>query len=246
MLVEERRIVVTGAARGIGKAIAEAYAKDKCIVFALDIDELALINLLQEANKQKWSLFTHVVDIRDSDDIAEFFSNIQENRGHVDVLINNAGIGKWTSPDKLTVKEWDDVLHTNLRGAFLCARAAARLMPEGGRIIQMASTRATMSEPHSESYAASKAGLLGLTHALAASYADRRITVNAISPGWIETTAYDQLRDIDHQQHWSRRVGTTSDIVRACFFLTDPANDFITGEQITIDGGMTRKMIYAD
>ncbi|KPD01381.1 Glucose 1-dehydrogenase 2 [Geobacillus sp. BCO2] len=103
-----------------------------------------------------------------------------------------------------------------------------------------------MSEPNSEAYAASKGGLVALTHALAVSFADDRIRVNCISPGWIETGDYGQLRDIDHRQHPAGRVGKPDDIARACLYLCDEENDFITGVNLVIDGGMTRKMIYIE
>ncbi len=116
----------------------------------------------------------------------------------------------------------------------------------GGSIVNIASTRALMSEPHSEAYAASKGGILSLTHAMAISLGPDRITVNAICPGWIETGDYSQLRAIDHSQHPAGRVGTPMDIARACLYLTDPHNDFVTGAELVVDGGMTRRMIYAD
>jgi NAD(P)-dependent dehydrogenase (short-subunit alcohol dehydrogenase family) len=112
----------------------------------------------------------------------------------------------------------------------------------GGLIVNIASTRAFMSEPDSEAYAASKGGLVSLTHALAASFAPHRVRVNCISPGWIETGDYLKLREADHLQHFSGRVGRPEDIAKACLFLA--GNDFINGENIIIDGGMTRKMIY--
>lgn len=114
----------------------------------------------------------------------------------------------------------------------------------GGSIINIASTRAFMSEPNSEAYAASKGGIIALTHALAVSFAPDHIQVNAISPGWIETGDYGQLREIDHLQHPAGRVGRPDDIARACLYLTSEGNDFITGANLVIDGGMTRKMIY--
>ena len=141
-------------------------------------------------------------------------------------------------------RSWDSVINTNLRGAFLCSRKAAEVMKKngGGSIINIASTRAFMSEPMSEAYAASKGGLVALTHALAASLSDDRIRVNCISPGWIETGDYSILKESDHLQHFSQRVGKPSDIAQACIFLAE--NDFINGENIIIDGGMTKKMIY--
>ena len=101
-----------------------------------------------------------------------------------------------------------------------------------------------MSEPNSEAYAASKGGILALTHALAASFSIYKISVNAILPGWIETGNYETLTKEDHNQHLSQRVGTPDDIAHACLFLSNRENDFITGTQLVIDGGMTRKMIY--
>jgi NAD(P)-dependent dehydrogenase (short-subunit alcohol dehydrogenase family) len=152
----------------------------------------------------------------------------------------------WKSPYDLELSEWDSVLNTNLRGTFLCSREAAKLMRNngGGSIVNISSTRALMSEANSEAYAASKGGILSLTHAMAVSLGPDKITVNAICPGWIETGDYDKLRTEDHAQHPAGRVGTPLDIARACLYLTDPRNDFITGTQMIIDGGMTRRMIY--
>ena len=165
----------------------------------------------------------------------------------IDILINNAGVMCTKSPYELTVDEFDHVLHTNLRGAFLCAREAARyIRRESGGSIVTFHPRATMSEPDAEAYAASKGGISALTHALAASFSQDHIKVNSISPGWIETKDEENLREIDHQQHLSNRVGTPKDIVKACFYLTDEDNQFVTGTDLVVDGGMTRKMIYAD
>ncbi|MGL4737468.1 MAG: SDR family oxidoreductase [Cellulosilyticaceae bacterium] len=115
-----------------------------------------------------------------------------------------------------------------------------------GRIIQIASTRFHQNEADWEAYGASKGGLVSLTNSLCVSLADTPITVNTISPGWIEVNAYDQLTQMDHKQHPSGRVGKPSDIVNACLFLADEDNDFINGSNIVVDGGMTKKMIYAE
>ncbi|MQL53995.1 SDR family oxidoreductase [Desulfofundulus thermobenzoicus] len=172
----------------------------------------------------------------------------QEKYGTIHILINNAGITCRRSPYELTVDQWDEVINVNLRGAFLCAREAARVMRRqgGGAIVNIASTRALMSEPGTEAYAAAKGGLIALTHALAISLGPDGIRVNAISPGWIETGDYGALRSVDHHQHPAGRVGRPEDIARACLFLTGPGSDFITGANLVIDGGMTRKMIYAE
>lgn len=117
---------------------------------------------------------------------------------------------------------------------------------QAGAIVNIASTRALMSEPDSEAYAASKGGIVALTHALAASYSRDRIRVNCISPGWIETGDYSALSETDHRQHWSGRVGRPEDIAAACLFLTARENGFITGTNLVVDGGMTRTMIYEE
>jgi NAD(P)-dependent dehydrogenase (short-subunit alcohol dehydrogenase family) len=173
---------------------------------------------------------------------------IQATLGRIDVLINNACLGACKSPYELTVEDWDYVLNTNLRGTFVCAREAAKIMKThgGGAIVNISSTRALMSEPNSEAYAASKGGILSLTHALAVSLGPDQITVNAICPGWIENGDYSKLRLEDHTQHPANRVGKPEDVARACLYLTDPANDFVTGTHITIDGGMTKKMMYIE
>jgi hypothetical protein len=114
----------------------------------------------------------------------------------------------------------------------------------GGSIVNIASTRAIMSEPASEAYAASKGGIVSLTHSLAASFSPDHIRVNCISPGWIETGDYSLLRETDHNQHFSGRVGKPEDIALACLYLTADGNDFINGINLIIDGGMTRKMIF--
>jgi len=121
-----------------------------------------------------------------------------------------------------------------------------KIEKNGGRIINMASTRAIMSEPNSEAYAASKGGIVSITHSLAASLQPNGITVNCISPGWIQVDQSEELKETDHLQHWSNRVGKPEDIAKACIYLADPENNFINGQNIIIDGGMTRKMIYEE
>ncbi|MNS89580.1 3-oxoacyl-[acyl-carrier-protein] reductase FabG [compost metagenome] len=115
-----------------------------------------------------------------------------------------------------------------------------------GSVVNISSTRATMSEPNSEAYAASKGAIISLSHAMAISLGKDGIKVNSISPGWIETGDYEALRPEDHQQHPAGRVGKPADIARACLYLTHPDNTFITGANLVIDGGMTRKMIYEE
>jgi NAD(P)-dependent dehydrogenase (short-subunit alcohol dehydrogenase family) len=244
---EQRVVVVTGGANGIGKGVSMAFAeKGDHVVIADQLEDSSGMADI-EAVGGKVTFFK--TDVRQPESIRELFHSIDRTLGRVDVLINNAGVSRFTPFEDLTVEIWDDVINTNLRGNMLCAQAASRLMKQKGikgAIINIASTRAIMSEPNSEAYAATKAGIIGLTHALAASLSEARITVNAISPGWIETKNYEELRPIDHDQHFSKRVGRPEDIARACLYLTDPKNDFVTGINLVVDGGMTRKMIYEE
>lgn len=244
-MFEQKTVIITGAAQGIGRAVAIHFAKAGAHVVVADIEESgqALVNELTQAGYS--SLFVQT-DVRSVQQIKQLMHTAATQFNGIHVVINNAGKGNWQSPLTLSLEEWDDVMNTNLRSVFLCAREAVPYMKNGGAIINMASTRAFMSEPNSESYAATKAGIIGLTHALASSLSEYNITVNAISPGWIETGDYAALRDIDHKQHFSKRVGTPDDIARACLYLANPLNNFITGTNLTIDGGMTKKMMYEE
>lgn len=239
-------VIVTGAGRGIGRAVATSFAVEGARVVIAEKDPATGQDVMREISAGGGETIYIRTDISIPEQVSLMVGKTVEKFGRIDILVNNAGFGIWKSPLDLSVEEWDDVINTNLRGAFLCAREAARFMKDhgGGSIINIASTRAFMSEAGSEAYAASKGGVVALTHALAASLAQYRIRVNCISPGWIETGDYSALREADHLQHFSGRVGRPEDIARACLFLSGEGNDFISGENIIIDGGMTRKMIY--
>lgn len=246
MSFNEKNVIVTGGANGIGRAIVTAYAEKGANVIIADKNEPAGKKLETEILNNRRKARFILTDISDPDSAKSMVHEASSEFGPVDILINNAGISEFTPFFDLETGDWDRIINTNLRGAFLCSQACAAGMKQngGGAIINIASTRALMSEPGSEAYAASKGGLLALTHAMAVSLSEDQVTVNAISPGWIHTGDYSSLRKIDHEQHLSGRVGKPDDIVRACLFLADPANNFITGENLVIDGGMTRKMIY--
>lgn len=243
---KDKVVIVTGAGRGIGRSIAEFYASEGAKVViaekSADLGKKAEKFIL---NCGKNTTLIHT-DVSNPKDIGELIKNTVNLYGTIDILINNAGISVWKSPYELTVVEWDEVVNTNLRSVFLCSREAAKIMRQngGGSIVNIASTMAIMSEPNSEAYAASKGGIVALTHALASSFSNDNIQVNCISPGWIETGDYEALEIVDHKQHLSNRVGRPEDIARACLYLTSQGNNFINGTNIVIDGGMTKKMIY--
>lgn len=245
----KKAVIVTGAAGGIGQVLSLEYAKEGFFVLGADINEKAGKELEDTINSLGLSFKFVKTDAADEQQVkSAVIEAISENRS-LYALINNAGKGIWKSPLELELNEWNDVLSTNLTSVFLFSKEAAKIMKQqedGGAIVNMASTRGLMSEPDSESYAASKGGILAITHALASSLSRYGIVVNSISPGWIETGDYSKLRDIDHAQHLSKRVGTPLDIYKACSYLTDPENRFVNGSNIVVDGGMTKKMIYEE
>lgn len=247
-LHEKQVVIITGGGSGIGQTIALFYANEGSRVIVWDKEPNALEQTRRILFRNIDYVSTKVVDITSPTEIINGMQDVQEKWGRIDVLINNAGLSVNKSIYDISVDDWDYVLNTNLRGTFLCSREAARLMRYncGGSIVNISSTRALMSEPDTEAYSASKGGILALTHAMAISLAPDQITVNAISPGWIETGVYSKLHVTDHRQHPSGRVGKPEDIARACLYLTHPENDFITGTNLVIDGGMTRKMIYQE
>jgi NAD(P)-dependent dehydrogenase (short-subunit alcohol dehydrogenase family) len=240
----ERIICITGGTNGIGRGLVKAFAEKGWIVEFMDIDESGL-GFAEELNGQGHKTRFHKVDVGDHAAVAGAFSKIGADHGKVDVMINNAGVSKFKSFWELEPEEWDRILSVNLGSVFHCSREAAKLMKDGGgSIINLSSTRAFMSERDTEAYSATKGGIYSLSHSLAITLSEFGIRVNSISPGWIATEDYESLRDIDHAQHPAGRVGKPEDIARACLFLSDPENDFITGENLIIDGGMSRKMIY--
>lgn len=248
--IQGRIAFITGGANGIGRGIVIAFCQAGADVVFCDIDEEAG-NLLCEELKTYQCSFVKA-DVSDKDEFVSVVNDIIKRKGNIDILINNVGISRFTSILDTSIDDFDKVLDINLRPAFITAKLLAKYRSENpylnsyGRIINIASTRYLMSEPDSEGYAASKGGIVSLTHALALSLSRYNITVNCISPGWIETGDYSQLRSTDHKQHPSGRVGVPQDIAQTCLFLCNPINNFINGQNIVVDGGMTKKMIYEE
>ncbi|CAM3568049.1 MULTISPECIES: SDR family NAD(P)-dependent oxidoreductase [Paenibacillus] len=247
MKFNNKSVIITGAANGIGRGLAEAYASRGARVVLSDIDETRGEETAAALREQGFTALFVPCDVRKEEDIRHLMNEAVKQFGGIDILINNAGVSRFKSPFDLTVQDWEDVLNTNARSCFLATREAAvhmRKSGRGGAVVNLSSTRSMMSEMNSEAYAASKGAIVALTHAMAVSLGPDRIRVNCISPGWIETGSYEELRPEDHSQHPAGRVGVPSDIAKACFYLTDPENDFVTGTHLVVDGGMTRKMIY--
>ncbi len=233
---DTRVALVTGGARGIGASIAARLVADGWRVVIADRDPVSA----PPAGTRGV-----VADVADATAVAGLIGDVAGREGRLDGLVCNAGLMIRKPIAELSLGEFNAVLATNLTSTFLLVRAAETLLRAGnGAVVTIASTRAHMSEPHTEAYAASKGGLVSLTHALAVSLGPD-IRVNCISPGWIETKG-EALRAEDHAQHPAGRVGRVEDIASLVAFLLGPESGFVTGAEFVVDGGMTRKMIYAE
>lgn len=225
--------LVSGGAHGIGAGIAARLRRDGWRVVTADLRP-------GEAGTR------HVLaDVADEAAVTGLLNGVAERERRLDALVCNAGIMLRRPLAELTLEAWRKVLDTNLTSAFLLARAAEPLLRAShGSIVTIASTRAHMSEPNTESYSASKGGLMALTHALAVSLGPA-VRVNCVSPGWIDVSG-EALRPEDHAQHPAGRVGRVEDIAGLVAWLVGPEAGFVTGGEFVADGGMTRKMIYAE
>ncbi len=245
-----KNIIVTGGAQGIGKIISNQLLEKGFSVSVFEIDEEAIEEFKVETGSENIAFFS--TDVSDEESVQKSVAASFKRFGNISGLINNAAIQIDKPVTELTLDEWNRVIGTNLTGAFLCAKHTAPFLKNSnGSIVNISSTRAFQSEPNTEAYSASKGGILALTHALAMSLAPE-IRVNCISPGWIDVSGIKkktkanqiELTEVDHQQHPAGRVGKPADITNMVLFLLNPENDFITGQNFIIDGGMTKKMIY--
>lgn len=231
-----KTILITGGAQGIGRGCVEYFLSKGWNVTAVDVRPMESVERLEAFRG----------DVSREETAAQAVGKTIGRFGRLDALINNAGvstIGKF-NVEQLPLAEWNRVLGINLTGCFLMAKhAAPELRKAKGAIVNIASTRAQMSEPDSEAYAASKGGVVALTHALAVSLGPD-VRVNCISPGWIETRKDAVHSEADRLQHPAGRIGVPQDVAELADYLISAG--FVTGQNFTADGGMTKKMIYAE
>jgi len=240
--LDERVVVVTGGSRGIGFAVAEelaaAGARVAVTARALERAEAAAEALGGAGGRG------YACDVRDGEACAELVGRVEEDLGEVDILVNNAGITRDNILVRLKDEDWDAVVDTNLRGAFFMMRAVARGMMKrrAGRIVNIASVVGLTGNRGQANYAASKAGLVGLTKSVAQELASRDVLVNAVAPGFVETEMTAELPEAARDGLLERiplgRLGQPSDVAGAVRFLVGPAASYITGQVLVVDGGM--------
>ncbi len=244
MILENQVAVVTGAGRGIGRAIALKFASAGADVVCLSRTAENSEKVAQEVRGLGRKAWSFGVDVADSNAVTEAAEKIMADCGKVDILVNNAGVTRDGLLMRMSDADWDAVLDTNLKGAFLLTKAFFRQFARqrAGRIINISSVIGLIGNPGQANYAASKAGLIGFTQSVARELASRSVTVNAIAPGFIETDMTaglsDEFKANVLKQIPMGKFGAAEDIAEAALFLASPQARYITGQVLTIDGGM--------
>jgi 3-oxoacyl-[acyl-carrier protein] reductase len=244
-LLENKTAIITGAARGIGRAIASDFLNEGCDVVILDkFFPPDFENYVNEFSKKGRKIITKSVDITNTNATQAVCEEAAAELGHIDILVNNAGITKDKLLIRMSEEEWDAVIAVNLKGAFNTTRVLARIMAKQrqGKIINISSVVGLMGNFGQSNYAASKAGLIGLTKAVAKELAGRNINVNCVAPGFVETEMTNLLTD--EQRHALlalvplKRPSKPEEIANLVSFLASEKANYITGQVICIDGGM--------
>lgn len=243
--LEGRTAIVTGGARGIGKAIAERLAAGGANIVIVDLRmELAEETATEIATKLGVETVAIEADVSNQESVKAMVKSAVDKFGKVDILVNNAGITRDGLVMRMKEEDWDMVLNINLKGAFNCAQALARPMMKAryGRIINISSVSGVTGQAGQANYSSSKAGMIGLTKALAKELGSRNITVNAVAPGFIETVLThdlpEEIKDISMKLTPMGRFGQPEDIANAVAFLAAEESSFITGVVLQVDGGM--------
>ena len=243
-MVQDKVAVVTGASRGIGRSISLALAGQGAKIVAVDIDLAATEAFVEELKALGTEALAVQGNVTVTEDVEAMFKAAVDTFGRVDILINNAGITRDALLLRMKDEDWDAVLTVNLKGAFLCSRAAAKVMSKQryGRIVNIASVVGQMGNAGQANYCASKAGLMGLTRSNARELARRNVTVNAVAPGFIATEMTDALPEKKREELSAQipleRLGSADDIAHAVLFLASDQAAYITGQVLGVNGGM--------
>jgi 3-oxoacyl-[acyl-carrier protein] reductase len=241
---DKRLAVVTGAARGIGRGIVLALLQQGRTVAGLDLNAEQLKQLESAAKEAGHSVITRCVDITNDVKLTETLDGLAEEFGGVGILVNNAGITRDKLMMQMDADDYDKLMAVNLRAAFMATRTVLRSMVRNkfGRIINISSVAGVMGQAGSANYAASKAGLIGMTKSIAREVGKKNITANCVAPGFIQTDMTDilpqQVKDAAMEVIPVKRLGTVSDVARAVAFLAEDESGYITGQVLCVDGGM--------
>ncbi|MCH2118308.1 MAG: 3-oxoacyl-[acyl-carrier-protein] reductase [Pirellulales bacterium] len=240
-----KRAMVTGASRGIGKSIAVTLGAAGATVVCIARNQEKLQETADIITQQGGTAEVYPCDVVDTDAVQNLFDKFIEKWERLDILVNNAGITRDTLLPRMSDEEWDDVLSTNLRSVFLFSRAASQVMMRArtGRIINISSVSGRMGNPGQANYSASKAGIIGFTQTVARELASRKVTVNAICPGFVATEMTDAMGpavlDEVKKRVPAKRLGTCEEISDAVLYLASDSALYITGQVLTLDGGLT-------
>jgi len=244
MVLKDKAAIVTGGGRGIGKEIAMGLAREGCNLALCDVNPEVLASTQKEIEGLGRQCLTGIVDVTKSDQVESFIQKTLDKFQKIDILVNNAGITKDTLLVRMSEQDWDAVLGVNLKGAFNCTKAVAKVMMKqrDGRIVNMASIIGLIGNAGQANYAASKGGLIAFTKTVAKELASRNVRVNAIAPGFIQTDMTAKLPDNVKNEMLKHvpmgKMGTVTDVANLALFLVSDDSSYITGQVITVDGGM--------
>jgi NAD(P)-dependent dehydrogenase (short-subunit alcohol dehydrogenase family) len=244
MSLKEKVAIVTGSRRGIGYGIALALAKEGCNIVVSDVDQKDCEKVVKEVEKTGAKGLAVKCDVLNKPEVDDLIAKTMKKFGKLDILVNNAGIYPFVPFLDMTEDNWDKVLDVNLKSVFLCSQAAAKVMKPGSKIISISSIASLIGYQGLTHYCASKGGINGMTRALALELAPKKINVNAIAPGAIDTPGVNGALNEEAKKQtiaaipWAR-MGVPEDIANAVVFLASDKSDYITGQIIVVDGGWT-------
>ena len=244
MKLKDKVAIITGAARGIGFAIAETLAQNGALSVIIDLNKNDVDGAVQKIDDAGFKAIGYACDVTDSENLGNVFKDIHSKFENIDILVNNAGITRDGLLMKMKETDWDAVINVNLKGTFNCTQKVSRFMlkQKSGVIINISSVVGIMGNPGQANYAASKGGIIALTKSAAKEFASRNIRVNAIAPGFIQTEMTDKLPKEVVDKYLEAIplscMGTVKDIANLCVFLASKEAKYITGQTINVDGGL--------